>query len=175
MRRAVFLDRDGVINRAVLRNGKSYPPSKLDEFIYLPGVQSCINELRLAGYLVIVVTNQPDVSTGIQSKEVVNSMHQKIFQDGLCDDIKVCFHIDKDCCDCRKPKPGMLLEAANTWQIDLKSSFMVGDRWRDIEAGKAAGCFTYLIDYRYEEQRPIEPGEVVLSLEEAVKHILCKK
>jgi D-glycero-D-manno-heptose 1,7-bisphosphate phosphatase len=172
MRRAVFLDRDGVINRAVLRNGKSYPPSNLSEFVYLPGVQSSIRELRRAGYLIIVVTNQPDVSSRIQSENVINLMHQKIFKDGLCDDVKVCFHLDSDCCSCRKPKPGMLIEAANKWQIDLADSFMVGDRWRDIGAGKAAGCFTYFIDYQYEEQRPLDPDLVVKSLEEAAKHIL---
>lgn len=174
MRRAVFLDRDGVINQAVLRNGKPYPPENLSDFLYLPGVSKSIDKLRRAGYLIIVVTNQPDVSKGIQSEEVVNLMHQKIFQDSLCDDIKVCFHLDEDCCSCRKPKPGMLLEAADKWQIDLKSSFMVGDRWRDIEAGNSAGCFSYFIDYQYEERRPLEPGAIVASLEEAAKDILSK-
>jgi D-glycero-D-manno-heptose 1,7-bisphosphate phosphatase len=172
MRRAVFLDRDGVINRAVLRNGKPYPPADLTEFEYLAGVQGAINELRKAGYLIIVVTNQPDVSSGIQSESMVHLIHQKIIQDGLCDEVKVCFHLDRHGCRCRKPKPGMLLEAANRWNINLADSFMVGDRWRDIGAGKAAGCFTYFIDYQYEEQMQFEPDVMVKSLEEAANHIL---
>jgi len=174
MRRAVFLDRDGVINRSVVRDGKPYPPATLKDFVYLPGVEICIKQLRAAGYLVIIVTNQPDVGTGIQSREVVDSMHAKLYQDNLCDDIKMCFHIDEDGCDCRKPKPGMLLEAAHEWGISLRESFMVGDRWRDIEAGKSAGCFTYFINYQYQEKVPDRPDEIVISLEDAGKRILQK-
>jgi len=172
MRRAVFLDRDGVINRSVVRDGKPYPPPTLDQFIYLPGVEECIKELRNVGYLVIVVTNQPDVATGVQTREVVDSIHAKLYKDQLCDDIKVCFHIDEDDCGCRKPKPGMLIEAAKEWGISLKDSFMVGDRWRDIAAGKAAGCFTYYVDYQYQERRPDRPNQIVISLEDAGRHIL---
>lgn len=167
MRRAVFLDRDGVINRAVVRNGKPYPPATLEQFELLPGVEHAIHKLRKAEFLVIVVTNQPDVATGIQRKEVVEAMHNKLRASGLCDDIKVCYHTDEDGCNCRKPKPGMLLEAANEWQIDLTRSFMVGDRWRDVVAGKAAGCHTYFIDCNYQERRPDNSDAVVGSLEEA--------
>ena len=105
---------------------------------------------------------------------MVDSMHAKLYQDKLCDDIKVCCHIDEDDCDCRKPKPGMILEAAREWGISLKESFMVGDRWRDIEAGKSAGCFTYFIDYQYQEKAPDTPDEIVTSLEDAGKRILQK-
>lgn len=174
MRRAVFLDRDGVINRSVVREGKPYPPATLKDFVYLPGVESSIKQLRAAGYLVIVVTNQPDVATGVQSKELVDLMHSKLYQDNLCDDIKVCYHTDKDDCDCRKPKPGMLFEAALEWGISLKASFMVGDRWRDIEAGKSANCFTYFIDYQYQEKISKSPDEIVTSLEDACNRILQK-
>jgi D-glycero-D-manno-heptose 1,7-bisphosphate phosphatase len=174
MRRAVFLDRDGVINVSVVRNGKPFPPATLKDFVYLPGVEACIKQLRTAGYLVIVVTNQPDVASGIQSKEVIDSMHSKLYQDKLCDDIKVCFHKEEDDCNCRKPKPGMILEAALEWEISLKQSFMVGDRWRDVEAGKSAGCFTYFIDYQYQEKIPDSPDEIVSSLEDAGKSILQK-
>ena len=172
MKRAVFLDRDGVINRAVIRDGKPYPPASLEEFEYLPGVETSIRAIRNAGFLVVVVTNQPDVATGLQRREVVEAMHEKIRAEELCDDLKVCYHTDSDNCNCRKPKPGMLLEAARDWKIDLSRSFMVGDRWRDIAAGRAAGCCTFLIDYGYAEQRAHKPDVVVGSLAEACKQIL---
>ncbi len=174
MKKAVFLDRDGVINRAVVRQGKPYPPATLDEFELLPGAERTMRELRAAGFLVIVVTNQPDVTTGVQQREVVEAMHDKLLAAGLCDDIKVCYHTDADGCDCRKPKPGMLLAAARERNIDLARSFMVGDRWRDVDAGNAAGCSTFFIDYRYDEKRPANPHTVVESLQDAGRFILQK-
>ena len=172
MRQAVFLDRDGVINRAVVKNGKPFPPASLDDFELLPGVESSAIALRKAGFLIVVVTNQPDVATGMQTREVVESMHKKLHAAAICDDVKVCYHIDSDACECRKPKPGMLIEAAIEWQIDLRRSFMVGDRWRDVAAGKAAGCQTFFIDYQYQEQSAEMPDAVVASLEEAANIIL---
>ncbi len=112
------------------------------------------------------------MATGIQRREVVEAMHGKLLSAGLCDDVKVCYHTDADGCGCRKPKPGMLLDAAREWQIDLQRSFMVGDRWRDVAAGKAAGCFTFFIDYKYQEQSADKPDTVVASLAEAVELIL---
>ena len=172
MRQAVFLDRDGVINKAIIKNGKPFPPASLDAFEFLPGVESAALALRKAGFLIVVVTNQPDVATGLQAREVVESMHKKLHDAAICDYIKVCYHTDDDACACRKPKPGMLLEAAKEWQIDLQRSFMVGDRWRDVVAGKAAGCQTFFIDYQYREQSAEKPDAVVDSLEEAAKLIL---
>jgi D-glycero-D-manno-heptose 1,7-bisphosphate phosphatase len=172
VRQAVFLDRDGVINKAIVKNGKPFPPASLDAFEFLPGVKSATLALRKAGFLIVVVTNQPDVATGVQARDVVESMHKKLHDAAICDDIKVCYHTEDDACDCRKPKPGMLLEAAKEWQIDLQRSFMVGDRWRDVAAGKAAGCQTYFIDYQYSEQSAEKPDAVVASLEEASKLII---
>ena len=174
MKRAVFLDRDGVINRAVVRDGKPYPPDTIDAFELLPGVERATLALRNAGYAIVIVTNQPDVATGVQSREVVEAMHSKVRAAGLCDDIKVCYHTDADGCDCRKPKPGMLIAAAREWEIDLARSFMVGDRWRDVTAGKAAGCYTFFIDYEYQERLADNPDAVVTSLEEAAAIILKK-
>ncbi len=171
MRRAVFLDRDGVINRAFVRNGKPYPPATLAEFELLPGAQAAMLALRKAGFWVIVVTNQPDVATGVQRREVVEAMHRRLTDAALCDEVKVCFHTDADHCACRKPLPGMLLEAAQQWQIDLQRSFMVGDRWRDVVAGKAAGCYTFFIDYNYAERKD-NADAVVGSLDEASRLIL---
>ncbi len=172
MRQAVFLDRDGVINKAIVKDGKPYPPTSLHDFELLPGVVSATHALRKAGFLIVVVTNQPDVATGVQTREVVESMHQKLYEAEICDDVRACYHSDADACNCRKPKPGMLLEAAAQWAIDLKGSFLVGDRWRDVAAGKAAGCKTFFIDYKYREQTAKSPDAVVASLEEAAKHIL---
>ena len=167
MRRAVFLDRDGIINRAIVREGKPFPPATVEEFEFLPGVQRTIHALREARFLIIIVTNQPDVATGVQCRRVVEAMHDKLRDAKLCDDIKVCYHADLDGCECRKPKPGMLIEAAREWHIDLARSFMVGDRWRDIEAGRAAGCYTFFVDYSYRERCADSPDAVVGSLEEA--------
>ena len=169
---AVFLDRDGTINRATVRDGKPYPPDKLEDFEILPGTTKIIEELRNAGFLIIVVTNQPDVATGVQRKEVVEAMHETLLASGLCDYIKVCYHTDADCCECRKPQPGMLLEAARQWRVDLSRSFMIGDRWRDVAAGNAAGCTTYLIDCEYLEKHSEYPNAKVASLEEAGRLIL---
>lgn len=175
MRQAVFLDRDGVINAAVVRDGKPYPPATLDAFEFLPGAVRAAVALREAGFVVVVVTNQPDVATGVQRLDVVEAMHSKLKAAGVCDAIKVCYHTDADNCDCRKPKPGMLLEAAREWQIDLTRSFMVGDRWRDVAAGKAAGCHTFFIDYQYRERTADKPDTLVASLEEASRLILQKQ
>ena len=172
MNRAVFLDRDGVINRVVLREGRPYSPQSLDEMEILPGVGEAIEELSDAGFRIIVVTNQPDVTRGLQQRDVVESMHAHIRSLFEIDDLKVCYHDDSDGCACRKPKPGMLLEAAARWSLDLGRSFMVGDRWRDIEAGKAAGCKTVLVEGSYSERQAESPDAVVASLREASDLIL---
>lgn len=171
-RKAVFLDRDGVINRAIVRMGKPFPPNSLSEFVYLPDVLDSIKRLKKAGYLIFVVTNQPDVGKGSQKRSVVESMHKKLTNDLNVDDIRVCYHIDEEGCSCRKPKPGMIFDIATKWQIDLSVSFMIGDRWRDVKAGKAAGCFSYFIDYGYQENLLVYPDCIVGSLAEATNKIL---
>jgi D-glycero-D-manno-heptose 1,7-bisphosphate phosphatase len=172
LRRAVFLDRDGVINRAVIRDGKPYPPPTLDDFALEDGVVGAITRLRAAGLLIVVVTNQPDVATGLQRRDVVDAMHARLASTALCDAIKVCWHVAGDDCTCRKPRPGMLLQAAAEWHIDLGRSFMVGDRWVDVAAGRAAGCYTCWIDRGYAEPAPHAPDALVKSLPEAADRIL---
>jgi D-glycero-D-manno-heptose 1,7-bisphosphate phosphatase len=174
MKLAVFLDRDGVINKAIVKNGKPYPPAKVEEVVFPSGTFEAIKALRKSGYLVIVVTNQPDVAEGIQSKETVETIHGIIRQQLLVDDIKVCYHADEDNCSCRKPKPGMILDAAKEYIIDLTRSYMIGDRWRDIEAGKTAGCKTILIqpDIAYDEKQALGMDATVGSLYEAATIIL---
>jgi len=172
MRKAVFLDRDGVINRAKVLDGKPYPPANIDELEILPGVLDALIKLRAAGYLLIVVTNQPDVARGTMPKAVVDSINQHITQQLPIDEIRACFHDSSDNCDCRKPRPGALLAAAETHDIDLSASFMVGDRWRDTEAGSNAGCKTIFIDYGYAEKQPASVHFRVSSLTEATQIIL---
>jgi D-glycero-D-manno-heptose 1,7-bisphosphate phosphatase len=173
MTRAVFLDRDGVINRAVVREGRPYPPASVAELEYLPRVAEALEKLRRAGFRLIIVTNQPDVATGLQQRAVVETMHEQIHRELQVDDIKVCYHIDQDHCSCRKPAPGMLLQAASTWSIDLADSYMIGDRWRDVAAGKAAGCTTILVRSDYNEQQAQDPDAIVESLLEASELILA--
>ena len=171
-RRAVFLDRDGVINRAEVRAGKSYAPAALEDLSVLPGVAQSLIRMREAGFLTLVVTNQPDVGKGTQRREVVEAMHAKLARELALDAIYACYHVADDRCSCRKPEPGMLLEAASDWGVDLKSSWMVGDRWRDIGAGRAAGTRTIWIDCGYDEPRAESPDWIVRSLPEAAEIIL---
>jgi len=172
--RAVFLDRDGVINRAYVRDGKPFPPSTLEELEVLPGVPEALQALKQHGYKLLVVTNQPDIARGKQSQETLEVMHRALTALLPLDDILVCWHTDADNCDCRKPMPGMLLEAARKHNIDLTASFMIGDRWRDIEAGYNAGCKTILIDYGYSERAPDRvPDLRVSSLREAADWIIA--
>lgn len=170
--KAVFLDRDGVINAAKVRNGKPYPPDSLEELQYLPGVSEALEALKISGYKLIIVTNQPDVATGKQKKEVVEEMHTHILQHLPIDDIYVCYCVEGPGCDCYKPKPKMILDAAQKWSLDLASSFMIGDRWRDVGAGQAAGCRTIFINYGYDEKQPVKPNYVVSNLAEAGEIIL---
>lgn len=172
MRRAVFIDRDGVVNRAVLRDGKPYPPASLSDLRLLPGVRDACRKLREAGFALILITNQPDIARGAVSAQQVAEIHSRLQRYLQLDDIRVCPHDDQDRCDCRKPNPGMLLEAARTLDIDLSSSYMIGDRWRDVEAGHRAGCQTIFVDYGYRERMPAGPFLRVRSLSEAANWIL---
>lgn len=145
-RRAVFLDRDGVVNRArVGTDGVSRPPSRLADVELLPGASAACRRLRAAGLLLIVVTNQPDVARGTQSREGVEEINAWVRAHASVDDVRVCYHDDADMCGCRKPAPGLLLDAARDWEIDLAASYLVGDRLSDIRAGERAGCMTIFV------------------------------
>jgi D-sedoheptulose 7-phosphate isomerase len=172
-RRAVFLDRDGVINRAFVRDGKPFPPPTPQELEILPGVPEALRELKANGFKLLLITNQPDVGRGKLSLQTLDAMHEDLRAHLPLDDILVCCHTDQDNCDCRKPMPGMIIEAARKHNIDLAASFVVGDRWRDIDAGYNAGCKTILIDYGYSERPPDhEPDLRVGSLREAADWII---
>ena len=171
-RPAVFLDRDGVINRAIVRDGKPYPPASVAGLEVLPGVDVALARLKSAGFALIVVTNQPDVARGRQTEEVVQAMHDRLAALLPIDEFRVCWHDDDDDCACRKPRPGLLTQAP---LYDLGRSFIVGDRWRDVEAGRRAGCqAAILIEYGYDEGRSVEPDVRVRSLSEAADWILSQ-
>jgi D-glycero-D-manno-heptose 1,7-bisphosphate phosphatase len=174
-RRAVFLDRDGVLNRAVVRDGRPLPPASVEELEIPDDVPHALQALREAGFLLIVVTNQPDVVRGRQRRETVEAINRALEAALPLDEIRVCYHDDADHCDCRKPRPGMLVAAAAAHGIDLESSFMIGDRWRDIAAAHAAGCRAALIDHHYAELSPHHrrPDFVAETFEAAAGWILA--
>ena len=171
-RAAVFLDRDGVLVESTVRDGVPQPARSLEELQILPGVEQACDRLREAGFVLIVVTNQPDVARGTLTADAVEEMHRELRQALPLDDVAVCFHDDADRCDCRKPQPGMLLAAAERWGVDLAASFLVGDRWRDVEAARRAGCAAIFVDRGYAETIASEPDATVRNLEEAAEWIL---
>jgi D-glycero-D-manno-heptose 1,7-bisphosphate phosphatase len=172
MARAIFLDRDGVLVIPEFRDGRSFAPMRLDDYAFYPDAPAALSRLKAAGFKLVVVTNQPDVGKGLIAEEVVNEMHDRLRSAMPVDAIKSCFHRQSAQCECRKPKPGMLIEAAKELQIDLGQSFMVGDRASDVEAGAAAGCRTVFVDLDYREPRPAAPTFTVRSLTEAADCIL---
>ena len=175
MRPAVFLDRDGVLNKLVPRGPQSLlvAPRVASEFAFLPGVRPAVGRLRRCGLLVVVVTNQPEIARGRLSADELERMHLRLRSVIPVHAVYTCPHDDDDACYCRKPLPGLILRAVCDWQISLRDSFIIGDSWRDIEAGASAGCATVWIDYGYREKRSsVEPSATVKSLGDAVEWIL---
>lgn len=172
-RPAVFLDRDGVLNEAHVVDGTPHPPARPSDLRVIPSAAEACRHLREAGYLLVVVTNQPDVARGIETMAGVQALNDAVAAEVPIDEFVICPHDDADGCACRKPLPGMLLDAAGRLGLDLEHSFMVGDRWRDIEAGRRAGCTTVFVDRGYTERNPEDPDVVVDELVEAVPHMLA--
>ncbi len=171
-RKAIFFDRDGVLVRSEVRDGKPYAARRLEDFHILPQAAGVAAKLKEAGFLLVLVTNQPDVGNGLVARSVVEAMHSRLMNAIPLDLIKVCYHHQNEGCMCRKPKPGMLLDAATELGIDLRASYMIGDRWSDIVAGKNATCYTVFIDQGYAEELPIEPNVIVNSLSAAAAAIV---
>ena len=169
---AVFLDRDGVLNRTIVRNSVPHPPDSVAEVEILPGVAQALARLVEYKFMLIVVTNQPDVARGKQTRDEVDRINQHLGAQLGLKAFSVCFHDTPDNCACRKPKPGLLIEAARAYNIDLRRSFMVGDRWSDIAAGQAAGCRTVLIDLPYSQGDRCTPDARVTNLGEAADWIV---
>jgi D-glycero-D-manno-heptose 1,7-bisphosphate phosphatase len=171
-RRAVFLDRDGVLNRSDVVDGKPYAPRQVEGFCIYEEAYDCLCDLKKADFVLVVVTNQPDVGNGVVAKEVVDNMNRSLLRALPLDEVVVCYHSQSDGCLCRKPKAGMLQVAAEKYAIDLSRSFMVGDRWSDVAAGKLAGCKTIFIDRSYTEPNSEIPNIIVKSLREAADYVL---
>ncbi len=167
-RRAIFLDRDGVLIETAVRNRRPYAVTAPQDVRIIDGVTEACRELSRLGFLLVLVTNQPDVARGKISRAFVDETNMALAETIGLDDVEVCDHDDVDDCDCRKPRPGLLMRAAEKLSVDLGSSILVGDRWRDVEAGRNAGCKTVFIDCGYDEKMPEAPDHIAKSLPEAI-------
>ena len=172
MNKAVFLDRDGVLNQAIIYNNKPYPPKNISELHITQGISELLAKLKNKNYLLIVITNQPDVARGEISKSWVEEVNQILKKALPLDGFRVCYHDDVDRCLCRKPLPGAILAVAKEFDIDLSQSYFIGDRWKDISAGFAAGCKTIFIDYKYDEKLIDAPDFVVTDISQIEDIIL---
>lgn len=175
-RRAVFLDRDGVLNLAVIRNGQPFPPDRAQDFELYDDVAVGCERLKTANFLLVVITNQPDVGRGTQAREAVEAMHSKLRAAiPSLDRIEVCYHAGErygQSCDCRKPRPGMILRAAAKLNIDPKKSYVIGDRWRDVDCARATGCRAIFIQRGYKENLHEAPDFTVANFNDAVNAVL---
>ncbi len=172
-RAAVFLDRDGVVNEVEIRDGLPVGPLNIKDFVLVKGLAEDISRLKAFGFIVFVATNQPEISRGGLTLQMLELMHDRLLGLAAVDGIYVCPHDDHDGCNCRKPKPGLLLNAARDHDIDLRQSYMVGDRRRDIEAGQAAHCKTILVRHGYSEELSQPPDVEVGNLTGAVEYIVA--
>jgi len=173
IKRAIFLDRDGVLNETIIKEKEITSPLNLNDLKVFPEVKETLLTFKKYGYLLIMVTNQPDIARNKNTKKNVEEINNFLKNHLNLDDIFVCYHDDKDFCDCRKPKSGMLIAASKKHNIDLPKSFIIGDRWRDIEAGKNAECKTIFIDFKYQEKLKSKPDYTITSIADA-KNIIKK-
>jgi len=170
-KKCVFLDRDGVLNHAIVKDRKPYSPRIISEFTLMPHVVKNIKQLRNLGYLTIIITNQPDIATGKLSLKTLKLFHNILNSKLELTDIYFCPHLESDNCICRKPNCGMINDAVNRYNIDLNESFVIGDRWRDVDCGIKSGCKTIFLDYDYDEKLKSTPDAIVTNLSSAVNLI----
>jgi len=172
---AVFVDRDGVLNETLIKEGRPYPPMSGSDLKFLPGVRERLAQLKHLDMLVVCVTNQPDVARQSTTRATVDAINARIKAEMPLDELLVCYHDDRDQCNCRKPRPGLLLEAAGRLGIDLRRSYMIGDRWKDIACGAAAGCTTVFVDYGYTETyRGPAPSHTSSTAVEALDYVISQ-
>ena len=171
--KAIFLDRDGVLNDSILRNGKPHAPRHFSEYKLLPGVKEATQKLADAGFILLVVTNQPDIGNKLVDPAEVEKMNQFLLETLPISKIYMCPHTQSAGCTCRKPAPGMLFQGKAEFNIDMQQSYMVGDRYSDVQAGLAAKCQTIFIDYKYIETPDFSGSIRVGSLLEACQHLLA--
>ena len=176
MKRAIYLDRDGVINEVFFRGGdnnKPIAPWEMVEFRLIKNIKKPLKYLRQMGFHLFIVTNQPDIAKGILKFSTVKKMNDIVMNELPIDEIMVCPHIDSDICNCRKPKPGMILTLGKKWGINLEDSFLIGDNWKDIESGETAGCRTILIDKFYNKsvKADFRVENLTMSVEVVKSHV----
>ncbi len=147
--RTAIFDRDGVINRIVMRDGAPASPRNMEEFIIDPEAPAALGRLKAAGFRIYVASNQPDLARSNVAPEIIDAMTAAILAALPIEAVRICPHDDGDGCDCRKPRPGMLLGLARDFGFDLHGAFMIGDTWKDVHAGRAAGCATILLERDY--------------------------
>lgn len=170
--KAIFLDRDGILVIPRFSNGRSFAPRSINEFKFYKNIKFYLNKFKELGYLNIVVTNQPDIQNGLLSLDVLKKMNRKILNLLPIDDIEFCIHNSKSNCRRRKPNVGMLEDASKKWNIDLKNSFMIGDRKSDIDSGNQLGIKTIFVDYNYIEKKPLNANFFVDNIYDAFCYIL---
>ena len=175
LNRAVFFDRDGVLNDAIVRDGVPHPPGSLEELRVVPSARRAVDRVREAGYLAVAITNQPDAARGLTSIETIRAINARLEREAGLDAVYTCFHDDGDECACRKPKPGLLVRAAEEHDLDLQRCYVIGDRVKDVECGRAAGCTTIFLDFHYGETvLPVDADITAASLDEAIGAILVR-
>jgi D-glycero-D-manno-heptose 1,7-bisphosphate phosphatase len=164
--KAIFFDRDGVLNKTLLKNGKPYAPRNIKDFKIISDAYSILSYLKSLNYLMFVVTNQPDVGNGYMDKIIVEEMHEMILDQLPIQEIFTCYHSQKDNCSCRKPKTGMLEKAHKKFNLNIKDCFIVGDRFSDIEAGQKFKFQTVMIGTGYGEKPLAKPDFNIDKLED---------
>ena len=169
--KAFFLDRDGIINVPIISNQKPFSPRKVEDFHLHPSIKKIFQKLREHKFMIIVCTNQPDITRRLMLQEQLDNMHKIITEHLQPDAIYVCPHDNCDQCNCRKPRPGMILRASEEFSIDLKKSYVLGDRSSDVQAATAAGCFSIFLDYNYLEPKPAQADYIITNLEEILEII----
>jgi len=166
--KAFFFDRDGVLIKGIIKNKKLFAVKKFNQFRFLPGAKKFLKKYK-KDFKIIVITNQPDISRGKINLKTIKKMNDKMLNTNLIDDIFICPHLKKHNCNCRKPKIGLIKKAKKKYNINLKKSYLVGDRKSDIDAGANSGMKTIFINRDYKETRPNNQNYTVKTLKNALK------